>query len=50
LADWIACIEGAAADAVEALVRDGLAAAEEVKDREAFVAIRAAGRKRLQAA
>ena len=49
LRDWITCIETAAADEVDALVRDGLAAATEVKDREAFVAIRDAGKKRAAA-
>ena len=50
LADWLACIEGAAPDELEPILRDGLAAATEVKDREAFVAIRAAGQKRQKVA
>lgn len=48
LQDWLNCINDAAPDAVEELVRDGLAAATEVRDREAFVAIRAAGQKRKE--
>ena len=48
LQDWLNCIRDAAPDAVEELVRDGLAAATEVKDREAFVAIRDAGKKRKE--
>lgn len=50
LADWIAAIEGAAPDELEPILKDGLAAATEVKDREAFVAIRAAGQKRQKVA
>jgi hypothetical protein len=48
LREWLDVIADAAPDAVEALVRDGLAAAQEVKDREAYAAIRAAGKKRQQ--
>ena len=44
--DWLNAIKGAANDAVESLVRDGLAAATEVKDREAYAAIRQAGQQR----
>lgn len=44
--EWCGAIANAADDEVEALFRDGLAAATEVKDREAFVAIRQAGQKR----
>ena len=44
--DWLNAIKGAANDAVESLVRDGLAAATEVKDKEAYVAIREAGKQR----
>lgn len=46
LADWVQAIEACDPDRLESVVRDGLAAATEVKDREAFVAIRAAGKKR----
>lgn len=49
LADWRAAIDSAGRDELEALVRDGLAAATEVKDREAFVVIRAAGKARAEA-
>lgn len=44
--EWIDAIAAAGTDELEAMVRDGLAAATEVKDREAFVAIREAGKKR----
>jgi hypothetical protein len=46
LLEWIKAIKGAANDAVETTVIDGLAAATEVKDREAYAAIREAGRQR----
>ena len=46
LQDWLQAIEQCADDRLEVMVRDGLAAATEVKDREAFVAIRQAGKKR----
>jgi hypothetical protein len=46
LQDWLNAIKEAGANEVADMVRDGLAAATEVKDREAFVAIRAAGKKR----
>jgi hypothetical protein len=46
LQDWLAVIADAGPDNVEALVKDGLEAATEVKDREAFIAIREAGKKR----
>ena len=49
LQDWLQAIAQAADDEVEAIARDGMAAATEVKDREAFVAIRAAGKKRQAA-
>lgn len=49
LADWKAAIESAGPDEIEGMVRDGLAAAEEVKDREAWLSIRACGKKRLEA-
>ena len=44
--EWVDAIASAGPDEVEALVRDGLAAATEVKDRDAFVVIRNAGKKR----
>jgi predicted urease superfamily metal-dependent hydrolase len=47
--EWLDAIAQAGADELEAMVRDGLAAATEVKDREAFVAIREAGKKRQAA-
>jgi hypothetical protein len=46
ITEWVHAIAAAGADEVEALLNDGLAAATEVKDREAFVAIRKAGQKR----
>ena len=49
LQDWKQAIEQCAPDELEAMVRDGLNAATEVKDREAFVAIRAVGKKRTEA-
>lgn len=49
LEDWKLAIECARPDALEELIRDGLAAATEVKDREAFMVIRAAGHKRREA-
>jgi hypothetical protein len=49
VADWKLCIESCAPDMLEAMVKDGLAAATEVKDREAFQVIRAAGHKRRAA-
>lgn len=49
LADWKLCIETCEAGRLEALVTDGLAAATEVKDREAYQVIRAAGHKRREA-
>jgi hypothetical protein len=48
LQDWLDVIKDAAPENVEALVRDGMAAAQEVKDRDAYAAIRAAGKKRQQ--
>ena len=50
LQDWLQAIEQCADDRLPAMVRDGLAAATEVKDREAFVAIRQAGKAREVAA
>jgi hypothetical protein len=50
LADWMLAIRECADDELERLVKDGLAAATEVKDREAFVAIRDAGKARKVAA
>ena len=49
VADWKLCIESCAPDRLEEMVRDGLAAATEVKDREAFQVIREAGKKRRAA-
>ena len=49
IADWTLAITVAAGDELEALIKDGLAAATEVKDREAFVVIREAGKKRRAA-
>ena len=46
LQDWLDAIKDAKPDAVAALVADGLAAATEVKDRDAYAAIRAAAKKR----
>lgn len=46
LQDWLQAIEQCADDRLEIMVRDGLAAATEVQDREAFVAIRQARKKR----
>ncbi|MBK7024456.1 MAG: ERF family protein [Sulfuritalea sp.] len=46
LADWLQAIEQCDDDSFAAMVADGLAAAQEVRDREAWVAIRAAGKKR----
>ena len=50
LADWLQAIDQCVDEQIEEMVRDGLAAATEVKDKEAFVAIRAAGRKRSEVA
>lgn len=50
LQDWITAIEQCDDDSFAAMVADGLAAAQEVRDREAWVAIRAAGKKRELAA
>lgn len=44
--DWCSAIAQAADDEVAEIVSDGLAAATEVRDREAFIAIRQAGQKR----
>jgi hypothetical protein len=46
LQEWLDAIKVAAPDEVGPVVADGLAAATEVKDREAYAAIRAAGKKR----
>ena len=46
LKDWLNAVEQCADDELDGMVRDGLAAATEVRDREAFIAIRAAGQKR----
>lgn len=44
--EWTDTIAQASADEVEALVRDGLAAASECRDREAYIVIRKAGQQR----
>lgn len=49
VADWLAAIEAAAADELEALAKDALATAEKAKDREAYVTFRAAKNKRAEA-
>ena len=46
LADWLQAIEQCDDESFPAMVADGLAAAQEVRDREAWVAIRAAGKRR----
>jgi hypothetical protein len=48
LQEWLDVIRDATPGNVDALVRDGMAAAQEVKDRDAYAAIRAAGKKRQQ--
>lgn len=50
LQEWLDAIKDAAQDEVGSLVSDGMAAAQEVKDRDAYAAIRAAGKKRAVAA
>lgn len=50
LQEWLDAIRNAAPDEVGAMVRDGMEAAKEVQDREAYAAIRAAGKKREVAA
>lgn len=47
IADWCNAISQAAHDEVDALIKDGLLAAEECKDRDAYSAIRKAGRDRI---
>ena len=47
--EWLDAIGAAAADELEPLVRDGLAAATECRDREAYSVIRTAGKARSQA-
>ena len=49
LADWKQAIAECLPDELEGMVRDGLAAATEVRDREAFVVIRDLGKKRTAA-
>jgi hypothetical protein len=44
IADWCNAIKDAAHDEVDAMIKDGLLAAEECKDRDAYAAIRKAGR------
>lgn len=46
LADWKQAIEVCEPDELEGMVRDGLAAATEVKDRDAFILIRNLGKRR----
>lgn len=46
LQEWLDAIKDAGQDEWEALLKDGMKAAEEVKDRDAYAAIRAAGKKR----
>jgi len=50
LADWLLALRECGDDEVAGMLRDGLAAATEVKDREAFIAIRQAGQARKAAA
>jgi hypothetical protein len=50
LTQWLEAVRNAADDELDGIVKDGLSAATEVKDREAFTAIRAAGQKRKVAA
>lgn len=49
IADWLSAVAASGPDEVDAMVRDGLAAATEVKDKDAYVAIRQAGIKRREA-
>jgi ERF superfamily len=49
VADWTSAISAATGDELEDLIKDGLAAATEVRDREAFVVIRDAGKRRRAA-
>jgi len=49
LRDWLGIISDTQPDGLAAVVRDGLDAATECKDREAYSAIRAAGKKRQEA-
>lgn len=46
LQEWLDAIKDAAPDELPGLLKDGLAAATEVKDRDAYACIRAAGKKR----
>ena len=46
LNDWLLALTECGDDEVAGMLRDGLAAATEVRDREAFVAIRQAGKAR----
>ena len=46
LKDWLLAIDQAAIDELPFILKDGLAAATEVQDREAYASIRAAGKKR----
>jgi hypothetical protein len=48
LADWLAALEAAStAEEAQELMRDGMKSAETAKDREAFIAIRMNGRRRV---
>lgn len=49
LQDWLQSIEASAADELAALVREAMDAAKELQDREAYAAIRAAGKARHEA-
>jgi hypothetical protein len=46
LKDWLLAIDQAAIDELPFILKDGLAAATEVQDRDAYASIRAAGKKR----
>jgi hypothetical protein len=46
IADWIAAIEAAGEDEVEAITKEALGLATEAKDRDAYQAFRQAARKR----
>jgi len=50
LADWLLALRECGDDEVAGMLRDGLAAATEVKDKEAYIAIRQAGQARKAAA
>jgi ERF superfamily len=48
IAEWCDAIKLSAADELDAMLADGLKAAEEVKDRDAYAAIRKAGKQRRE--